>query len=329
METTRAARARVQAWRASFPGGKLPSTFRGCSLVGCSLLCAFYSWILAEQLVARNEVSLGMIFNVLQRIEKKVERQNAAPAPLSAASPSEQPRPDRSLSRDILSPAPLVEEHGSPASRGGTRVPGTSNPNARDAISLPPMTLAAHVPVIPYPIRQIATWPAIRPFLAAISSDGQNHATYSAYRATLLEKSRPALPPADLRAPEDLASRLSLSLVKDLCDKFFATFNLANPILDRKLFSQHTTGVAVNSEFGPNIESCLVLVVLALGSLGKAALREGGFAAAFGLEAEVPPGEYGRAEEEALIFFNEARRRSGFVNCDNSLQSCQYYLLSG
>ena len=270
-----------------------------------------------------------MIFNALQRIEKKVERQNVASAPLSAPSPSEQSRADRSRSRDILTPAPQVDEHESPASRSGTSVPGTINPITRDAISLPPMTVAPHVPVIPYPIRQIATWPAIRPFLAAISSDGQNYATYSAYRATLLEKNRPVLPPVGMPTPEDLASRLSLSLVKDLCDKFFATFNLANPILDRKLFSQHTTGVAVNSEFGSNIESCLVLVVMALGSLGKAALREGGFAAAFGLDAEMPPGGYGTAEEEGLIFFNEARRRAGFVNCDNSLQSCQYYLLSG
>lgn len=287
-------------------------------------MTTFYNWILAEQSVARNEVSLGMIFNALQRIEKKVERQSAAPAPPSAPSPAEQPRADRSHSRDILTPAPQVDEHGSPASRSGT-----GDHNARDAVSLPPISVAPHVPVIPYPIRQIATWPAIRPLLAAIPGDSRIYATYSAYRATLLEKNRPALPPAGMPAPEDLASRLSLSLVKDLCDKFFATFNLANPILDRRLFSQHTTGVAVNSEFGSNIESCLVLVVLALGSLGKAALREGGFAAAFGLEAEVPPGGYGRAEEEALIFFNEARRRAGFVNCDNSLQSCQYYLLSG
>lgn len=206
---------------------------------------------------------------------------------------------------------------------------GTSEPSPRDGISLGPVTVSPHVPVIPYPIRQIATWPAIRPYLAEISKDGRNYATYSSYRATLLEKNRPALPPASNPTPGDLASRLSLSLVKDLCDKFFATFNLANPILDRKLFSQHTTGVAVNSEFGSNIESCLVLVVMALGTLGKAALREGGFAVSFGLDAEVSPGGYGRATDEGLIFFNEARRRAGFVNCDNSLQSCQYYLLSG
>ncbi|SPN99722.1 uncharacterized protein DNG_02573 [Cephalotrichum gorgonifer] len=150
--------------------------------------------------------------------------------------------------------------------------------------------------------------------------------------ATILERKRAALPPphAHPSAPGDLLSRLSLSRVKDLCDNFFATFNLANPILDRKLFTQHTMGVAINSEFGSNMESCLVLVVMALGSLGRMALREAGFRSSFPADPDdARPSQHESGSDGGLMFFNEARKRAGFVNCDNGLQSCQYYLLSG
>jgi hypothetical protein len=33
-------------------------------------------------------------------------------------------------------------------------------------------------------------------------------------------------------------------------------------------------------------------------------------------------------ETPGLRFFNEARRRIGFLMCDNDIQSCQFYLLS-
>src|SRR5690606_21881887 len=135
------------------------------------------------------------------------------------------------------------------------------------------------------PIRQIATWPAVRQFLVRVSKEGQNYATYNSYRATALERKRPPLPPTTIATPSEVLARLSLSVVKDLCDKFFATFNLANPILDRNLFSQHSMGVAVNSEFGYNIESCLVLVVMSLGTLGNAALHEAGFSSSFVADA--------------------------------------------
>jgi hypothetical protein len=33
-------------------------------------------------------------------------------------------------------------------------------------------------------------------------------------------------------------------------------------------------------------------------------------------------------EQPGLRFFNEARRRIGFLMCDNDIQSCQFYMLS-
>lgn len=271
--------------------------------------------------VARNEVSLGMIFNALQRIEDKIEQ----PYALGANAPSPSKRACRTstystIRRDSVSLRAYAPQSAEPYDRNSTNVDTSTSP-AHTAESINSSVLVPHKPVIQYPIRQIAAWPAVRSLLGHSTSSSRSY-SYDATRATLLEQNRTALPP-----PPSLSlnwqAQLHISLVKNLCDKFFATFNLANPILDRKLFSQHTLGVAINSEFGLNVESCLVLVVMALGSLGKKALQEAGFST----PAFVSHDQATR--DDGLIFFNEARKRIGLVNCDNSIQSCQYYLLSG
>ncbi|KAI0140532.1 hypothetical protein GGR57DRAFT_496047 [Xylariaceae sp. FL1272] len=252
--------------------------------------------VFADRKATKNEVSLGMIFSTLQRIEHKVN--NVA---VSSTNPSSV------ASQSVPLGLPLLQEHGaSPA------IPESN-------------TILTHSPTIFYAIRRVVAWPAVQKMLQPCHRD---HSTRS---ATLMEHSREPLStgPENLPRSQDVMATLSISIVRNLSDNYFATFNLANPILDRAMFSQQTLGTAVSSEFGYNMESCLVLVVMALGCFGARALREGGF--------EVPNQD--RASQAAevgwhdgipgLAFFNEARKRIGYIMGENSMQACQFYLLSG
>jgi hypothetical protein len=270
-----------------------------------------------------------MIFNALQRIEGKIEDQYVT-ARDDSQPRSKRPRRVSSNGHNLLS----LSENASEAA--GALGPDMANNHddtttpAHTAESITSRALVPHIPVIHYPVRQITTWPAVRSLLRSCDQ-GSQYLSYDAIRATLLEQKRTALlPPASsLSGSINWLARLHISLVKHRCDKFFETFNLANPILDQKLFSQHTLGVAINSEFGFNIESCLVLVVMALGSLGKKAFKEAGFDASIADPRVTQPLNDEAAWDDGLVFFNEARKRIGVVNCDNSVHSCQYYLLSG
>ncbi|KAJ5619017.1 hypothetical protein N7510_003001 [Penicillium lagena] len=150
-----------------------------------------------------------------------------------------------------------------------------------------------------------------------------------------LESTRDHLPmftgPFPLQAGEHWLEVLPLALVKGLSDAFFAVFNPFTPIMDKTFFFSFTLGSAIESGFGYTVESCLVLNVLALGCLAVLAHREGDYPL---------PGSHGHGfdapewmnvvyeEQPGLRFFNEARRRIGFLMCDNDIQSCQFYLLS-
>lgn len=278
--------------------------------------------------VCRNEVSLGMIFNALQRIEHKIEDQQDS-GRNDIAPPSKRARRASTINSELLSPEINHHVQNEAYSHASSNDHNSASP-AGTIESTNSVVLVPHKPIIQYPIRQIATWPAVRALLKNASNDPWVHG-YSASRATLLDQSRAAMPPpiASTTVPVNWIAQLHISLVKDLCDNYFSTFNLTNPILDRQLFSQHTLSVAINSEFGFNIESSLVLMVMALGSLGKKALQEAGFTSLAGSTPGMHLQEEGRTADDSMVYFNEARKRVGFVNCDNSVQSCQFYLLSG
>ncbi|OAA58498.1 c6 zinc finger domain containing protein [Niveomyces insectorum RCEF 264] len=382
----------------------------------------------AERKATKNEVSLGMIFNTLQRIESKIEQQQqqghndsqqyllrkrdrhgsmASYAGGGVRSPSEAV-PLRRLSTNAGSPD-LASPSASAHSRDGVVVVGggggdgsssgihalltatspiqqqqyhaVADDHGGAAVRTPTPALPhhplhhhqarppqpRHVPVIQYPIRQLARWPAVRAAILpkdripGVVSGVDDIYTYDAAVATVLEQRRPPLPlplslalptptvptavaatvAAATASPGNWLAQLHISVIKDLGDSYFSTFNLTNPVLDRKLFSQHSLGVAINSAFGVNIESCVVLVTMALGTLGRRSLRAAGFGVqAFGdkihraaEDAAVRHGVYGDEEDDpwddGLIFFNEARKRIGLLGYDNSLQACQYHLLCG
>jgi hypothetical protein len=149
---------------------------------------------------------------------------------------------------------------------------------------------------------------------------------------TLLESGRPPLDTtimAQAATPTaDWLVELSLSSVKELSNAYFDTFNRVYPFIDRDFYFLSTLSLVFTDGFGYDIESCLVLNVLALGCMALKAFEEGGFDAFD--SATLGPLINGIVNEDiaGLSFFNEARKRVGFCLCDQELQSCQYYLTS-
>ncbi|KAI8649390.1 Zn(2)-C6 fungal-type domain-containing protein [Fusarium sp. Ph1] len=267
----------------------------------------------AQRKATRNEASLGMIVNILRRIEGKIDEDRAVDRNSLTDN-----RLNATHSRTILprSPANSSEILGVPSFLQRRESVVATPTSATD--SSPPISFSAH---------QVLFWPAIQSALPEsvkllCQVNGPNY-------STRLEASRPNLQlPTSSDLQSDWLSCLSVATLKELSDVYFSTFNLANPILDQKTYFQRTLGVAIDGNFGICIESCIVLVVMALGVIGQKALVEGGFSAA------TTPGTSGLAgvqdgDMPGLAFFNEARKRLGFLTCDQGLQACQFYLLSG
>lgn len=150
-----------------------------------------------------------------------------------------------------------------------------------------------------------------------------------------LESSRPPLPmstsPYPQHAGDHWLEHLPLAMIKGLADAFFNVFNPFTPIMDKGFFFSYTLGSAIESGFDYNLESCLVLNVLALGCLAVLAYQEGNYPLGNTQGHRFEPPEWMSVvleEQPGLRFFNEARRRIGFLMCDNDIQSCQFYLLS-
>jgi hypothetical protein len=149
---------------------------------------------------------------------------------------------------------------------------------------------------------------------------------------THLESARPALPPQisaqETTSAVDWLASLSVTCVKDLSNAYFDTFNRVHPFLDPSFYFASTLADVVQHGFDYNIESCLVLNVMALGCMGLKAFGEGGFNVS--LDVSISPIISLVLDEETpgLSFFNEARRRMGFCLCDHDVQAAQYYLTS-
>lgn len=179
----------------------------------------------------------------------------------------------------------------------------------------------------------VIVWPGARQILpkqllAAYEMLGKNYVIE-------LESARAQLPiftsPYPLQAGDRWLEVLPLAMIRGLADAFFSVFNPSTPIMDKGFFFGFTLGSAIESGFGYNLESCLVLNVLALGCLAVLAYQEGNYPLPGTQNHRFEPPEWMNVvyeEQPGLRFFNEARRRIGFLMCDNDIQSCQFYLLS-
>lgn len=144
--------------------------------------------------------------------------------------------------------------------------------------------------------------------------------------ASGMELNRPPLAEFKELADSNCISGVSLRVFNDLSHSFFRSFNTALPILDKDVYFQHTLVTAMNSDFGVNLDTCVVMLVMALGSWGEKRNSPAGAASQ----------RYGSAERDdfkddhpGLTYFNEARRRLAAFDCNLGLQSCQVYLLMG
>ncbi|KAF3906847.1 hypothetical protein ABW21_db0202796 [Orbilia brochopaga] len=195
---------------------------------------------------------------------------------------------------------------------------------------------------------KILQWPAIHALLPDFLQESELVENY----ATKLEAARPPLSfnvsvsrkSARSSGAEmsDWLQSLPISVIRGLTEAYFNIFNTSNPILDRGYFYSVTLSTAMESGFGYNIESCILLVVLALGCMALTAHKEADFPLypLHGDEFEetplgfVPP-EWISITEEAgplpsgLRFFNEQRKRLGFLMCGTGLEYVHCHLLAG
>lgn len=149
------------------------------------------------------------------------------------------------------------------------------------------------------------------------------------------EMNRPPLPmynyPFPPQAGDEWLELLPVAMIKGLSTAFFATFNPFTPIMDKHFYFALTLGAALASGFGYTMESCIVLNIMALGCLAVHAHQEGNYPLPGTRGSHFEPPEWMAVVHEeppGLRFFNEARRRMGFLMCENDIQSCQFYLLS-
>lgn len=183
---------------------------------------------------------------------------------------------------------------------------------------------------------RVAVWPAVEQILPAefVSARAKLPQDY----VVEIEKQRAPLPVHIDRpygtSTDSWLMDLPQSVIKGLADAFFVVFHRTTPVLDKFFFYSTTMGMAMEKEFGYDIESCLLLIVLALGCLAVQAHEEGDFALpskhASSSRGFVRPDWYSLVMDDpsGLKFFNEARKRFGFLMCQNDLEAGQFYMLS-
>ncbi|PVH98265.1 C6 zinc finger domain-containing protein [Periconia macrospinosa] len=281
----------------------------------------------------KKDQSMSVAINAIRRLENKVEELTAAITSFQSSQRSPPAFYDsRSPIANMSQPSPsftVVSHH---APREIVASPQASTPG-RSSYPVPETNRAVK---LSFSQHGVSSWPAIQQILPP---------EFVAARKALpmdyvidIETHRLPLPmhidyPA--RSDPDLwLTELPMSVVKALADAYFAVFHRNTPVLDKFHFFSSTLGLAMESDFGYDIESCLVLVVLALGCLGVKAYEEGNFAlpsrsSSFGT-GFVHPEWYELVLDEpaGLKFFNEARKRIGFLMSQNNLFIGQFYMLS-
>ncbi|EPS29459.1 hypothetical protein PDE_04408 [Penicillium oxalicum 114-2] len=289
-----------------------------------------------ERKSSKRDQSLTMIMSTLHRLETKLENiPSSILSDLQSLERQSRPSNER-LDGAHSAPGHLEGDRPSaivpasatpgftPAARDGDDFDWEQNEAVPDSSGRISISFSQHGVIL---------WPGARSILpekllSAYELLGRNYVIE-------LESTRPPLPmfisSFPLHSGERWLELLPLSMIKGLADAFFAVFNPFTPIMDKAFFFSFTLGAAIESGFGYTMESCLVLNVLALGCLGVLAFQEGNYPLPGTHRHRFEPPEWMNVvyeEQPGLRFFNEARRRIGFLMCSNDIQSCQFFLLS-
>lgn len=256
----------------------------------------------------RNEASYSTIMQSMKRIERKIDSLNAKQGPSSQAV-AQSPLP-------VTTPASIRLEHEAMVSSPVSEMHTPGGQNLRPPP--PPLSFSAHLTL---------AWPGVIKLLpdsvfVACADHGIDYVSG-------IEANRPPL--AIIReptAPSAWIAQLSLRTFRELSYSYFENFNTAHPILDQQVYFQRTLPAAMSNEFSADLDSCVALLVMALGSWDRdVASAEAASTLASSMQRE--PSYRRDSDLPGLAYFNEARRRMAFFDCDVSLQSCQVFLLAG
>ncbi|KAH1365930.1 hypothetical protein KXX33_009168 [Aspergillus fumigatus] len=315
---------------------KKPGAMSRAQNVDCASRSAWNASTMSASRPSKRDQSLSLIMSTLHRLETKLEhissavRDNMQPLHQQmlhaleglrdAATPKQSSRAsDKHPSLSNSQSQHLTPEMGQPDDFVFDERPNTTDSNGHVSIS--------------FSQHGVILWPGAREILPRKLLEA--HERLGRNYVIDLEMKRPHLPmyiyPYPPQAGEDWLETLPLAMIKGLSDAFFATFNPFTPIMDKTFYFAFTLGAAIESGFGYTIETCLVLNVMALGCLAVLSHQEGNYPLPGTRSSRFEPPEWmGVIHEEppGLRFFNEARRRIGFLMCDNDIQSCQFYLLS-
>lgn len=286
----------------------------------------------SERKLSKKDQSIGMIISTLHRIETKLEN---LPAVIS--------NDVRPITGHVLQAVEALQGSvaavGTPSARTSSHKLSLSQNTSPAATGLVdteiqgPADGKEPVTTISFSQHGVVIWPGIisslpERFLIAYDGVGRNYVLD-------VELERPPLPmwvhPFSLSHTENWLDDLPFALVKGLCEAFFSLFHPFTPFMDKHFFFTLTLGTVIKHGFASTIETCLVLNVMALGCLAVRAYEEADhpLPGTFGDRFERPTWfDVATEEPSGLCFFNEARKRMGFLMEKNTLSSCQYYLLS-
>lgn len=255
----------------------------------------------------------------MRRIETKLDNLAKQP-PLQPS----QTRTDQSIQRLIHSPMPastptsLRLEYETAAPSPASEYHAS---NSKQQPAPTPLSFSAHLTL---------AWPGIQRRLPPGVFDACREVGLDYVSG--MELIRPPLP--IIREPQiqtNWLSQLSLRTFKDLSYCYFESFNTALPILDQDVYFQRTLPAAMGNDFSADLDACIVLLVMALGSWDRdAASVEAASTLAHSMQRSDSFRSTSRdVDMPGLSYFNEARRRMAFFDCDTGLQACQIYLLAG
>ncbi|KAL4874760.1 hypothetical protein BJY04DRAFT_203139 [Aspergillus karnatakaensis] len=286
-----------------------------------------------ERKTSKRDHSLTLIMSTLHRLETKLEN---VPVNVRNEIQSLQAQLPRAPDGPVDVNTPIRTPHAIPK-HVSLGTPQTLTPSGEPEVfefdERPNAVTANGLVSISFSQHGVILWPGARDLLPQRLLDA--HEKLGKNYVIDTEMNRPPLPmyiyPYPPQAGDDWLETLPLAMIKGLSTAFFATFSPFTPIMDKNFYFAYTLGAAIESGFGYTMESCLVLNIMALGCLAVLAHHEGDYAlpGTRGNHFE-PPDWLAVVQEDppGLRFFNEARRRMGFLMCDNDIQSCQFYLLS-